>query len=256
MKKFLYSVVLLLMLLFIPARAAYAQSHWYTNNPVIRHGGGKIGNKTAQNTTNAFKNSAKKGYTVIEMDFGYTSDGVLVCRHDWKTGLLTYKQFKKTRVSGKYRPASAVDVIRLMAAYPKVYLIVDAKESDNIAKVYQELKSTCYKLNVPKVMNRIIPQFYQQSELTQLKKIYKYKDYIFTLYRLKLKNLSQYTTIAKFCKKNGINVVTIPKERMTPQIVNCFKKYNIKVYTHTVNSRAQWDKYRAMGVSGIYSDSL
>jgi len=28
-------------------------------------------------------------------------------------------------------------------------------------------------------MDRIIPQFYQQSELSQLKKIYNYKDYIF-----------------------------------------------------------------------------
>lgn len=256
MKKFLYSIVLITMLLFIPAQTTYARSHWYTNNSVIRHGGGTIGSKTAQNTTNAFKNSAKKGYTVIEMDFGYTSDGVLVCKHDWKTGLQTYRQFKKTKVSGKYSPASAEDVIRLMAKYPKVYLVVDAKESGNIAKVYQELKNTCYKLKVPKVMNRIIPQFYQQSELTQLKKIYKYRDYIFTLYRLKLKNLSQYTAIAKFCKKNGINVVTIPKERLTPQIVRCFKKYKIKVYTHTVNSKEQWEKYRAMGVSGIYSDSL
>lgn len=35
-----------------------------------------------------------------------------------------------------------------------------------------------------------------------------------------------------------------------------FKKYKIKVYTHTVNYRGQWEKYRAMGVSGIYSDAL
>lgn len=32
-----------------------------------------------------------------------------------------------------------------------------------------------------------------------------------------------------------------------------FKKYKIKVYTHTVNYRGQWEKYRAMGVSGIYA---
>ena len=39
-------------------------------------------------------------------------------------------------------------------------------------------------------------------------------------------------------------------------LVKYFKKYKIKVYTHTVNYRGQWEKYRAMGVSGIYSDAL
>jgi len=38
--------------------------------------------------------------------------------------------------------------------------------------------------------------------------------------------------------------------------VKYFKKYKIKVYTHTVNYRGQWEKYRAMGVSGIYSDAF
>ncbi len=256
MKKLLYTIVLLIAVLIIPAQPAHAQSHWYTKDPIIRHGGGRIGNKNAKNTVSAFKNSAKKGYTVIEMDFGYTSDGVLVCNHDWKTGIQTYKQFRKIRVSNKYRPASAREVIRLMAAYPKVYLVVDAKESDNIVKVYQELKNICYTLNVPKVMDRIIPQFYQQSELSQLKKIYNYKDYIFTLYRLNVKTPSQYAKIAKFCKKNHINVVTIPKGRVTSKVVKYFKKYKIKVYTHTVNYQGQWEKYRAMGVSGIYSDAL
>lgn len=52
------------------------------------------------------------------------------------------------------------------------------------------------------------------------------------------------------------NVVTIPKGRVTSNVVKYFKKYKIKVYTHTVNYRGQWEKYRAMGVSGIYSDAL
>ena len=52
------------------------------------------------------------------------------------------------------------------------------------------------------------------------------------------------------------NVVTIPKGRVTSKVVKYFKKYKIKVYTHTVNYRGQWEKYRAMGVSGIYSDAL
>ena len=36
MKKLLYTIVLLIAVLIIPAQPAHAQSHWYTKDPIIR----------------------------------------------------------------------------------------------------------------------------------------------------------------------------------------------------------------------------
>ena len=88
MKKLLYTIVLLIAVLIIPAQPAHAQSHWYTKDPIIRHGGARIGNKNAKNTVSAFKNSAKKGYTVIEMDSAIHQ---MVCLSVTMIGKLVFK---------------------------------------------------------------------------------------------------------------------------------------------------------------------
>lgn len=269
MKKLVIMIVFLFVSVLVVPVSTYAQELedateeeeieeepvWHEENPYIRHGGGYVQNLKIPNSAKAFQNSIDKGYTVIEMDFSFTADGKLVCIHDWDNGPMTYKQFKKSKLLGKYKRATADAVINMMIDNPDVYLVVDAKENDMV-EVYREFMKRCEMIGDLDTMDRVIPQIYRESDLEQLKQIYDFRNYIFTLYRLNCTTSAQYKQVAAFCVENQVDVVTIPKTKVTKAIVKIFKKKNIKVYTHTVNTSAQKKKYLKMGVSGFYTDKF
>ncbi len=107
-----------------------------------------------------------------------------------------------------------------------------------------------------KYRKKIIPQLYSKSEYKQLKKIYNYKNWIFTVYKLKMTKESDFKSLATFCKKNNIQTVTVPKKALTKNIVKILHKKNLTVATHTINSSNEYNIYQKMGVNVIYTDFL
>ena len=134
-------------------------------------------------------------------------------------------------------------------------MVVDTKE-DDVTKTYQTIYDICVKTNNGAFLERIIPQFYSQQEYKKIKKIYNFKNWIFTLYKLAPITDGQYKKIAKFCKKNEIDVVTMPKSDVKVETVKILKDSKVLVYTHTVNTQSEFDKMKALGVYGIYTDFL
>lgn len=229
---------------------------WYTANKVIRHAGGKIGNSAYTNSEEAVTKSLERGNKVIEMDFTFTSDNILVCRHDWKeVSDKSYETFINTPIAGKYTPLTAEDFLFMVDAEDDIYVVVDAKEKD-VTTVYREIVRLCKENEQTDLLKRIIPQIYRPSEYSKIKKIYNFKNWIFTVYVLKPKKSSDYRKIAKFCKQNKIKVVTIPQSYITTERLHIIKQYGLKCFTHTINSNKKYLKLKKHGVDGIYSDSL
>ena len=50
----------------------------------IAHAGGGLGKRTYTNSYEALDSNTKNGFKYFELDFTFTSDGRLVCIHDWK----------------------------------------------------------------------------------------------------------------------------------------------------------------------------
>ena len=50
----------------------------------IAHAGGGLGKRTYTNSYEALDSNIKNGCKYFELDFTFTSDGELVCIHDWK----------------------------------------------------------------------------------------------------------------------------------------------------------------------------
>lgn len=253
----LVTVLTVTSLLSIDNVSAAVRS-WYRVGNKITHAAGGLNGVPYTNSVEALDNSLKHKKKLIEMDFIFTSDNVLVGRHGWESNNnipQTYDQYINTPTPGGNTGISAVDVINKLAEQKNTYLIVDTREED-VVKTYKEIYDICIKYNHKDFLKRIVPQFYSQSEFKQIKSVYKWKDYIFTLYKLKPKKDSEFKSIATFCKRNKVKVVTMPKAKVTKKRVKILKSKGLYVFTHTVNSEKEFRNYKKAGVKGIYTDFL
>lgn len=260
----------MLGVLLLPGRAAYAaDAGWTAENPLIAHALGEYDGKIETNSKEAFIASWENGYRVLEADFIYTSDNTLVVRHDFdKDGSyyrleirpsgsleMSSQAFQQNKIIYEQTPMTAVDLLYLMAEYQDVYLVTDTKDTDEatVKQQFTDLKKIAENIGHPEVLDRIIPQIYNESMLSWVKSIYEFPQWIYTLYQA---GTVDYAETAQFCADNNIGVVTIEKDKVTAQIVETFRAKGIQVYAHTVNRYLQFEDLLAMGVSGIYTDSI
>lgn len=249
---------------------AAAPDKWTEGNPLVAHALGEYEGKIETNSKEAFLNSWQNGYQVLEADFVYTSDNVLVVRHDFEPGgsyyrleikpnpnqpVMNLQTFQNTKIVYDQTPLTAKDLLQLMAEYTDVYIITDTKNTDEaiVKRQFQDLTKIANEIGHPEVLDRIVPQIYHEQMLGWIKSIHNFPQYVYTLYQMA--NVD-YAKEAAFCVANGIDVVTISKNRVTPEIVQTFHKQGIKVYVHTVNRYQQTQELLRMGVDGIYTDTI
>lgn len=238
--------------------AATSKKEWYQISHTIAHAGGGIKDSTYTNSVEALKSSLKKGKRLIELDFLFTTDHVLVCKHSWSEDdnrVLSKDEFQKKKIQGKYTTQTAEQALKTLSRYKDVYLIVDSKEKE-IASVYQELKRLCIKMNRRDFLKHIVVQLYYRKDYVKIKAVYPFQNWIFTIYKIKPKKESQYQDIAAFCKKHKIKVVTMPANKVTKSRMKLLKKYNLLCMAHTVNSKNTYQKLRKLGVTAVYTDYL
>lgn len=242
---------------------------WQEENPLIAHALGESDGKIELNTKEAFLSAWENGYRVVEADFAYTSDNVLVLRHDFeKDGsyyrleiepegnlVMDSKTFKETPAVFEQTPLTAVDLISLMIEYPDMYVVTDTKSTDKatVQKQFWDLKKIARNMGAPEVLERIIPQIYKKEMLGWVKEVHPFNDWIFTLYLI---GDPDYKDIAAFCAEKGIDTVTIHYNRATKANVETLKAKGLKVYVHTLNRYLQMKELIALGADGIYTDRI
>lgn len=224
---------------------------------VIRHACGGIDGMAYTNSKEALEQSILSGCGAVEIDFRFSSDGVLVCAHDWDDiGLKKApkaKAFKNHKINGIYTTMTAETALKKLAG-TKIFLIVDTKEKDT-ASVYKEIDRILSSIKGgTKYKKKVVPQIYSQDEYDILNEIYSYKRWILTLYKLKPGSAAEYKELAEFCKEKGIRTVTIPKNKVTAKRVSYFTDKGIRVATHTVNGEEEWSRLEGLGVAVFYTD--
>ncbi len=261
------ALAVLLGVLAVPTQALAAQ--WTQGNPLIAHALGEVDGKIETNSKEAFIASWENGYRVLEADFVYTSDGALVVRHDFDVDgsyyrleiepgsplVMDSKTFQNEKIIYEQTPMTAADLMYLMTQYTDVYLVTDTKDTEEqtVKKQFTDLKAIANNIGHPEILDRLIPQIYHEEMLVWIQEIYDFPQWIYTLYQ---QNDVDYAAVADFCAHNGIDVVTIEKERITAEIVDLFRTKGITVYAHTVNRYLQMEELLEMGVSGVYTDRI
>lgn len=242
------------------------ESSW-TKNRMIAHGLGSVNGMVKTNTLDAMRESYKKGYKVFEVDLLPTLEGKLVATpgfyeylgykygkpipEDKQNLVPTKDEFMSFHPNVTLNPIDFETIVRIMSANKDIYLVTDTKMTDfvQVQKQFQELVAVCNEID-PSVLERIIPQIYNEQMYDAVKSQYNFKSIIYTLYQTKSNNAQALA----FAMEKGINVITMPPERVNPVDIAMYNSYGVKVYTHTINTLAEVKKYKDMGVYGFYTD--
>jgi glycerophosphoryl diester phosphodiesterase len=139
--------IILTLLSFILGSGAIGYLYYYTN-PIknnrpdlsdskyfIAHATGSIYGYVYVNSKESLIKSIENGYQLIEVDLDKTSDGILVCVHDWEDfnkasipnicwrdscqflKIPTLKEFKQRKIYGLFTPLTLREVIELQKEY-------------------------------------------------------------------------------------------------------------------------------------------
>lgn len=242
---------------------------WIKENDLVAHALGACVPYTLSNSLEAMAYSYHKGFKLFEVDLTFTKDDHLVARHDWGQVLfrtlkqevlkeqvddsLSYSDFMNLKIYERLTPLDISSIIDIMSIHKDIYLITDTKETDSaqITKAFQTIVDAANKVD-PTILDRIIPQIYNESMYGTVRSVYPFNAIIYTLYQ----TLDSDEKVIDFAVKNHLKMITMPLSRVSPKFVNTLAEHNIYVYVHTVNSLYEVYKCRIQGVHGFYTDFL
>ncbi len=230
---------------------------WYETSRLIYHAGGAVGEMTYTNSKEAVEKTLADGNRLLEIDFLFTSDGHLVCLHEWQnfygmTQPCTLERFLSLKIYHKFTTISAETFISYMRQYPDLYLIIDTKEQ-SMAEVVGELLRLCdYEKSVA---DRFVIQLYDRGIKTQIMELYPFgaDNFLFTAYKFGADRIAD---IKNLCLEEEIRIVTVPYGSWNQTTVQQFNDAGFYVFEHTVNFTGMTDNALARGVYGFYTDSL
>ena len=132
------------------------------NTNYIAHACSAIDGIMYTNSMEALNQAIDFGIKYIEIDLQMTSDSVLVGVHDWeqfhtyiddkKHGVMTFEDFEKSRIYGKYTPISYKDILDIWSKHSDLFLVTDKISSPKILnKFLGQLKDRtmveCFSMN-------------------------------------------------------------------------------------------------------------
>lgn len=240
-----------------------AESAWYQDNHVIAHALGAAEGVAYTNSREALASSMGKGYHVFEVDFSVTSDGSVVCAHDFSgfgDTVPDYGDFMASKAAGNNTPLDMEALVLTLAQNPDMYLMTDFKWDNSFGSRNHDVETILDALSAyvdsygdPALYDRVIIQVYSGENYHFVADRYPFRNYVYTLYQYAY---PIYDEIAAFCLENGIPVVTMSFDRATKEHVALFEQWNIRVFSHTVNDLEEAGRQADNGVSGIYTDVI
>lgn len=262
-------IVALIMILVITLNKEEEQpASGFEAHKVVAHAMGGINGYTYTNAWEAFVANYERGTRVFEVDFLLSKDDQLVARHEWTSNMskllgqldvlpankqgvvLDYKEFMDSPILNIYSPIDIEKLLDLMQHYPDAYIVTDTKEikPELINKQFTLLVEAAQRRD-PAILDRIVPQIYNQSMLDEINKVYSFPEALYTLYQSKDTD----EQVIEFVNKTGVDI-TMPVGRATKSFVKKLKKAGARVYVHTVNEEDEIRELARMGVDGFYTD--
>lgn len=230
----------------------------------VAHAFGEIDGITYTNSLEAFETNYDLGHRVFEVDLEYTRDDYsIVLTHDeesWRgrAGVdenypFTHENFMNAPLHGSYTPVDLEGLIEIMDEHPDIYVVLDSKYYDrqSVILMFSQIVREAERVD-PRILDRIVPQVYNEDMFWLVMEIHEFKSIIYTLYATEWTTESVYD----FCYRTGCRYVTMWDDLLTPEILALWNTLDINVAVHTVNDQAAADQFFDMGVDMIYTDSL
>lgn len=144
----------------------------------IAHALGGMDGKDYLNSREGFLFMYEQGVRLFELDLSRTSDGVWVCRHNWNDPMgqwdgngkkvLTEKEFRQSKIYGKYTPMTLEDFFLLLKDYPDAYVLIDSKQYSlrnyqRTLEDYSDYVEIARNAGAGETLDRIIPEIYNEA---------------------------------------------------------------------------------------------
>ncbi|WP_105157063.1 glycerophosphodiester phosphodiesterase family protein [Streptococcus suis] len=253
----------------------FSQHQWIEKFPnLIAHAGGTYREKSYNtfytNSLEALQQNYSMGHRVFEMDFYLTSDGKMAAVHDWdQFGYMNgvalssdewknFQTFGSPVTDSRFTTMLIGDVLDQMLINKDMFLVTDTKSfevsKEEMITQFTEIYNEAMKRN-PKLLNRIVPQVYNEDMFHSIQSIFKFPSVIYTLYATQ----SSAEAITQFANANPeIKVITMSTgdPRFGTEFFASLHAVNKKVYTHTIHTYDELTKYSALGIDGFYTGLL
>jgi len=230
---------------------------WYNQSRLIYHAGGGIDGLDYTNSVEALEATLEQGRRLVEVDFGYTSDGALVCVHYWSNVSdedvqLSLAEFEAANVYGKYTTMTAETLIGYMAQYEDMYLVIDTKETDSVS-VVRDLLAMCGENTA--IADRFVIQLYDKGIKEQMMQLHPFgnDNFLFTAYKF---GPGKFADIMQLCYDEQIQVVTVAGGKWDANTIGYFRDKGFLVFNHTLNRLDYANIAAEQGVYGFYTDFL
>ncbi len=205
------------------------------------------------------------------MLFTSDQDEQLIGRHEWGASFskmmgqqnelpddrlnsrFTYEEFRKAKIQGRYDALSWADAVQLLHEYPDIYIITDTEEiePERIRQMFSTIVKEADEVD-PSVLDRVVPQIYNQPMLAEVKAEYDFPQIIYTLYVSKDTDAE----VVKFVRENHISAVTMSNTRADRKLISALSDLGVPSYIHTIDQMSDVLKFKAMGAYGFYSNRL
>ena len=247
----------------------YTPEFNWENYSIITHALGSLDGLTYLNSRESFINFYDKGCRLFEVDLTKTSDGVWVCRHNWKEPLgqwdgeerkvLSSEEFLNTPIYRKYTPMTFEDLLKLLKEYPDAFVMVDSKQYSvrnyqRTLEDYAQYREIAINAGIEETLGQIIPEIYNSAMFSGTAQLYKFPSYIYSLWQEY--SVEELNDIADFCQTSHIGAVTIYCDYWSEEIQKIFDEREILVYIYTVNDKEEAINYRQNGAAGVCTDIL
>jgi glycerophosphoryl diester phosphodiesterase len=224
----------------------------------VAHAGGAYLDQTYTNSYEALNLSARKGFGYIELDFSFTSDGHLVCIHDWEESFVrafgiraftapTLAAFEDL-VANKatLENCTLTGLARWLQEHPHIVIISDIKER-NLAALAIIADA------IPNSGARVIPQIYQPENFAAVKAL-GFEAMIWTLYRYRGNTAK---VLAWVPQLEPPFAITMDKRRARTKLAAKLEPLGIPSYVHTVNDPEEAAAFQnEKRLTEIYTDHL
>ncbi len=261
------AVAALVGIISISACSGYGSPKISVSFDEIIHAGGELWGIDSQGTYRSFLGSnslegleqcAAAGKKAVELDFNFTSDGELVCIHDWSAEYIamlesnspiSYDEFKESEIFFNYTPIGIDDVTAFLAEHPNMYIVTDIKERFDEAII-------ALAEAVGDMKNRVIVQIYSEDQY-DIARDAGFDGIIFTLYKLGWEEKTDYAALVEFERSHPLVGFAFSTELCSVEdFVDGMKKSGVPLYVHTVNDPAEITRYKSIGIQGVYTDTV
>ena len=218
----------------------------------VAHGGGALGELTRTNSLEALSENLDY-FELFELDFNLTSDGEVVCIHDWngsarkmgfeEGGRRSFEEFVDQRASAPYTSCTLTDLQNWLAENPTKKIVLDIKENDFslvLSKISEKL---------PK--DQVVVQIYFPGDYASAREL-GFESIIWTTYRLGEESKQ---ILEEYLPSFELEAITCPKAEVD-DLETIARGAGLPLYTHAVNDLFEMSRLVELGADGFYTSFI